>query len=294
MKSDEPLFSLNHRQATTPAATELFKQTLLSSSNLVINESSLNTSNEIVSNLTQQSKTTGNEGMSSKENSFLVNSNHRNIINHFFSQVKVKGGHHHHNNHHNQHKPIIKTNDSNANPIILPSNATTSTNPTSNIFITSCNSTTQITIHELQLSRNNTNNNPPQSKSTTQQQATNHVHFTSPLPVNSAIAAQSASNGNGNNFTINTINLLPLNTNNFSSNTPPLTNNINVNNINGFHSASVNKLSTTSQNNLNYVKNGLQPLNNKNLNFIRSSSFRHKNTNPNTTTNGNSKLGKQF
>lgn len=290
MKSDEPLLSSlsNHRHITAPAATELFKPSTTNETTLNQTDISTNTETTFAS-----SKNPTSNG--AKENSFLVNSNHhRNIINHFFSQIKVKVGNRNHHHHSHQHKPIIKTTD-------LQQNTHTATmpNPSSNIFITSSNSATQITIHELQHSKTNS------TYQQQQQQTTNHVHFTSPLPVN---PTPSLSNNNGNNFTINTINLLPINNNNnttnitsnnpnaFSLNTPTLINNINVNNINGFHSASVNKLSTTTSQHINNCvkfansSNGLQPLNNKNLNFIRSSSFRHKNANP--INSNNTKLGK--
>jgi hypothetical protein len=284
MKSGEPLLSSlsNHRHITAPAATEPFKPA--ATNETTSNQADISTSSQ---------KPASSGEMAPKENSFLVNSNHhRNIINHFFSQIKVKVGNRHHHHHSHQHKPIIKTTDSQHNP-----HTTAMPNPSSNIFITSTNSATQITIHELQHSKTNSTYQQQQ-----QQQTTNHVHFTSPLPIN---PTPSLSNNNGNNFTINTINLLPINnTNNtpsnnqngFSLNTPTLINNINVNNINGFHSASVNKLSTTTSQHINNCvkfansSNGLQPLNNKNLNLIRSSSFRHKNANP---INSNTKLGKQ-
>ena len=211
--------------------------------------------------------------------------NNRNIINHFFSQVNAKSFKT------KSYKPIIKqeqpiiitpanTNHEQVNKLSSSPNVILAT-PISNTNSTSYhnnsnnnnnrpNSTTQITIQELQINKNANGSSRNQSKM-------NHVHFITPLAVNPSLSnttVLSSSNQANTNS-----NILPVN---YSATPPNTSNNSNNNNNSGFHSASVNKLSSSHGG----LRTGVTSNNNnvplKNITTIRSTSFRHKNTNSNS------------
>ena len=259
------------------------------------------------------------------------NSN-RNIINHFFSQVNSKSFKS------KTYKPIIRqeqpiiitptvnmelNNNSNntsnklssASPnVIIATNSliyNTTSMTTPNMMQNRPNSTTQITIQELQLpgSKNNASMNNGSSRNLASKM--NHVHFTSPLTLNPSLSNTtliSSSNQTTTGSILPPANsqMSPPNTSvsqNANANTTSINNNSNSNNnsnynsngtnvnvnSNGFHSASVSKLLTS--NGMRMVANANTMSSNvplKNISTIRSSSFRHKNLTM------NSKLGRLY